>query len=101
MEYRLHEFGLLAPSHSFAHWPGFSLNPALWDLARLDGSYRQKYGRKLEFNPADIRSALFIQPPRASGCFFLTTRQINDVLLVPRVLGARRSSEVIVHPLSP
>ncbi|CAN0483998.1 unnamed protein product, partial [Hapterophycus canaliculatus] len=55
VDYRLHEFGLLAPSHSFTHWPGFSLNPALWDLARLDGRYRRKYGRKLEFDPTDIR----------------------------------------------
>lgn len=56
VEYRLHEFGLLAPSQSFAHWPGFSLNPALWDLERLDGSYRRRYGRKLEFDSTDIRS---------------------------------------------
>ncbi|CAN0141177.1 unnamed protein product, partial [Scytosiphon promiscuus] len=55
VEYRLHEFGMLGPSHSFTYWPGFSLNPALWDLARLDRSYRRKYGRKLEFDPTDIR----------------------------------------------
>lgn len=55
VQYRLHEFGLLAPSHSLTHWPGFSLNPALWDLARLERSYRRRYGRKLEFDPTDIR----------------------------------------------
>lgn len=55
VEYRLHEFGLLSPLQGFAHWPGFSLNPALWDLARLDGSYRRRYGRELRFDPADIR----------------------------------------------
>ncbi|CAM9444595.1 unnamed protein product, partial [Ectocarpus fasciculatus] len=55
VEYRLHEFGLLSPLSTFAYWPGFSLNPAVWDLARLDGSYRRKYGRKMEFNETDIR----------------------------------------------
>ncbi|CAM9506285.1 unnamed protein product [Ectocarpus sp. 12 AP-2014] len=55
VEYRLHEFGLLSPLSTFAYWPGFSLNPALWDLARLDGSYRRKYGREMEFNESDIR----------------------------------------------
>lgn len=55
VEYRLHEFGLMSPSHRFAYWPGFSLNPALWDLARLDDSYRRKYGQKFEFDPEDTR----------------------------------------------
>lgn len=55
VEYRLHEFGLASPSHGFAYWPGFSLNPALWDLARLDDTYRRKYGRKFDFDPKDIR----------------------------------------------
>lgn len=58
VEYRLHEFGLLSPLSTFAYWPGFSLNPALWDLARLDDSYRRKYGRKMEFNETDIRSEM-------------------------------------------
>ncbi|KAJ0411173.1 hypothetical protein ATCC90586_008889 [Pythium insidiosum] len=31
-----HEFGLSDPLHKFAYWPGFSLNPAVWDLARLE-----------------------------------------------------------------
>ena len=35
-EYREHEFGLvLRPPHGFSYWPGFSLNPGVWDLARL------------------------------------------------------------------
>lgn len=57
VEYRLHEFGLLYPLHAFTHWPGFSLNPALWDLERLGASYRRRYGRRFEFDPADSRSA--------------------------------------------
>ncbi|CAM9726567.1 unnamed protein product [Phaeothamnion confervicola] len=31
----LHEFGVMYASHAFSYWPGFSLNPALWDLRRL------------------------------------------------------------------
>ena len=30
-----HEFGSLHPDHQFSYWPGFSLNPGLWDLERL------------------------------------------------------------------
>lgn len=56
VEYRLHEFGLLSPLHGFSHWPGFSLNPALWDLVRLKGSYRRQYGRQFEFDSVDDRS---------------------------------------------
>lgn len=55
VEYRLHEFGVMYPSHAFSYWPGFSLNPALWDLRRLDDGYRRKYGEPFRFNPADIR----------------------------------------------
>jgi protein O-GlcNAc transferase len=31
----VHEFAVLDPAHSFAYWPGFSLNPGVWDLAKL------------------------------------------------------------------
>lgn len=55
VEYRLHEFGVMYPSHDFTFWPGFSLNPALWDLRRLNGSYRRKHGRPLDFNPTIVR----------------------------------------------
>lgn len=61
VEYRLHEFGLLSPLHAFTHWPGFSLNPALWDLERLDVSYRERYGRHFKFDSTDIRSAQLAQ----------------------------------------
>ncbi|KAF0695762.1 Aste57867_13452 [Aphanomyces stellatus] len=32
-DYWLHEFGIV--HHRFGYWPGFSLNPAVWDLTRL------------------------------------------------------------------
>lgn len=58
VEYRLHEFGLMYPSHKFSYWPGFSLNPALWDLRRLDESYRRKYQRQFDFDTADVRQVV-------------------------------------------
>lgn len=54
-EYRLHEFGVMYRSHAFSYWPGFSLNPALWDLRRLEHSYRRKYNRPFRFNEGNIR----------------------------------------------
>lgn len=56
VEYRLLEFGLMSPLQGFSYWPGFSLNPALWDLGRLRGYYGRKFGRKFEFDPTDNRS---------------------------------------------
>ena len=35
VEYRLHEFGSFG-DRGFGFWPGFSLNPAVWDLEALD-----------------------------------------------------------------
>lgn len=66
VEYRLHEFGLLSPLHAWTHWPGFSLNPALWDLARLDTSYRRTHGRQFKFDPTDIRSAQLVRSEASS-----------------------------------
>ena len=36
--YRLHEFGTVHPDHQFTYWPGFTLNPALWDLVALSST---------------------------------------------------------------
>jgi hypothetical protein len=36
VEYMVHEFGSLRDGHSFTYWPGFSLNPSIIDLMRLD-----------------------------------------------------------------
>ncbi|KDO28601.1 hypothetical protein SPRG_06457 [Saprolegnia parasitica CBS 223.65] len=35
VSYKVLEFGVADPTHKMAHWPGFSLNPAVWDLDRL------------------------------------------------------------------
>jgi hypothetical protein len=41
IEYRLHEFGYMGqPGGAFGYWPGFSLNPGLWDLAALDAKVK-------------------------------------------------------------
>lgn len=55
LEYRLHEFGVMHPSHDFSYWPGFSLNPALWNLTSLDHSYRETHGRPLRFDSQNMR----------------------------------------------
>ena len=35
IEYNIHEFGSVYGDHTFTYWPGFSLNPGVWDLALL------------------------------------------------------------------
>ncbi|OQR95665.1 N-terminal acetyltransferase A complex subunit nat1 [Thraustotheca clavata] len=44
-KYRVLEFALTNPTHEFAYWPGFSLNPGIWDLHRLKA-------QNLSFNTA-------------------------------------------------
>jgi hypothetical protein len=45
VEYRLHEFGLLGADHAFGYWPGFTLNPALWDVAALNAKLHAHHQR--------------------------------------------------------
>lgn len=40
IEYRLHEFGALGDDHAFGYWPGFTLNPALWDVTAIQAKLR-------------------------------------------------------------
>ncbi|TMW63560.1 hypothetical protein Poli38472_002501 [Pythium oligandrum] len=35
IQYFRHEFAVLDPGHRFSYWPGFSLNPGVWDIAKL------------------------------------------------------------------
>ena len=60
ISYRLHEFGALA--HDFSYWPGFTLNPAVWDLDALSESWAHYCGKEqltpgnlLRFNTTDRR----------------------------------------------
>lgn len=32
IRYALHEYAVSDPAHTFSNWPGFSLNPGIWDL---------------------------------------------------------------------
>ncbi|GMI31318.1 hypothetical protein TrCOL_g8472 [Triparma columacea] len=50
VEYLEHEFGVLDPRHEFSYWPGFSLNPGVWDLERMRGG-----AFNFEFDPEDKR----------------------------------------------
>jgi len=52
--YRLHEFGTLDPAHDFRFWPGFSLNPGVWDVAYLRATFEMA-GEALEFDAGDER----------------------------------------------
>jgi hypothetical protein len=54
VEYRAHEFGLvLLPPHGFSYWPGFSLNPGVWDLERMRAA--GALPRAAPFNSSDVR----------------------------------------------
>ena len=55
LEYRLHEFGTLEPSHVFTYWPGVTLNPAVWDLDALKCTFNEVLGRPPVFNVSDRR----------------------------------------------
>ncbi|GMH71477.1 hypothetical protein TL16_g05659 [Triparma laevis f. inornata] len=46
-----HEFGSVYPAHDFTYWPGFSLNPGIWDLKRL----RKGLGGRVVFDSEDER----------------------------------------------
>jgi protein O-GlcNAc transferase len=35
IHYKLHEFATVDPTHTFSYWPGFSLNPGVWDVVAL------------------------------------------------------------------
>jgi hypothetical protein len=60
MEYRVHEFGTAQMDHPFTYWPGFSLNPGLWDIEALrtlgarfntsDRHFEQKFSLNLHDN---------------------------------------------------
>lgn len=57
--YQLHEFALLPVythrNHDFSYWPGFSLNPGLWDVKKIqhilnDTNKNAGANKKLWFN---------------------------------------------------
>jgi len=39
IEYLEHEFGIVEYGHEFSYWPGFSLNPGVWDLERIKDAW--------------------------------------------------------------
>ncbi len=53
--YRLHDYGTVEPGHAFTYWPGFSLNPALWDVRRLACAFEEAFGAPPVFNSTDAR----------------------------------------------
>ena len=55
IEYNIHEFGSVYGDHTFTYWPGFSLNPGVWDLAQLRASFERAHGLPLRFNTSERR----------------------------------------------
>ena len=55
IDYRLHDYGTVEPGHAFTYWPGFSLNPALWDVRRLQCAFFESFGEPPVFNSTDAR----------------------------------------------
>jgi len=53
--YRLHDYGTVEPGHAFTYWPGFSLNPALWDVNRLACAFEEAFHEPPVFNSTDAR----------------------------------------------
>ena len=53
--YRLHDYGTVEPGHAFTYWPGFSLNPALWDVRWLECAFTEAFDTPPVFNSTDAR----------------------------------------------
>ena len=53
--YRLHDFGTVEPHHHFTYWPGFTLNPALWDLVALKRAFHDVLGASPFFSTTESR----------------------------------------------
>ncbi|CAM9523822.1 unnamed protein product [Chrysoparadoxa australica] len=54
VEYRAHEFGA-SSAHAFSYWPGFSLNPALWEVDRIRKVYSSSFNRDFSFATSHSR----------------------------------------------
>lgn len=55
VNYSFHEFGTVDPDHAFTYWPGFTLNPAVWDVKALACAYHAAFNSPPVFNVADRR----------------------------------------------
>ena len=61
IDYRLHDYGTVEPGHAFTYWPGFSLNPGMWDVRRLQCAFFESFGEPPVFNSTDaLRAVLFL-----------------------------------------
>lgn len=55
VNYSFHEFGTVEPDHAFTYWPGFTLNPAVWDVKALACAYHTVLNSPPVFNVSDRR----------------------------------------------
>ncbi len=82
-----HEFGVVGEAFGFSYWPGFSLNPAIWDLRRIESAL----GEGWAFDDADTRfEQSFSMGAMDAG---LTTAHMPNVIL--RHIGVEVSSYVL------
>lgn len=95
-EYRLHEFGVMYTSHAFSYWPGFSLNPALWDLRRLEHGYRRKYNRPFRFDPGNIRQVRYVIMIQTYVIDWFSSKYLVQGLPI----GRRKQTSTCRHALS-
>jgi len=51
IHYNVHEFGVTGQQHPFTYWPGFTLNPAMWNVPVLRARVQAAGG----FNSTDPR----------------------------------------------
>jgi len=75
VEYIEHEFGVVYQAHAFSYWPGFSLNPGIWDLKRI----KSKMGEGgFRFDPSDDRfEQTFSMKAHDAGLTFAHLPKLN------------------------
>ena len=112
IEYRRHEFGASHPEHTFSYWPGFSLNPALWDLrtlragmARMCSHHRGSCARKPPHS-SDAAGSGTAWTSKHHGLYFDTGVQLfEQVRLAHQVVLCRYIAQIngsdFLHCLPP
>lgn len=72
--YRLHEFGTTRAEHAFSFWPGFTFNPAMWDLDAL----RCALARAEEWDLAAGQRVITVQWSNGTGANSVPMREVFD-----------------------
>ena len=73
-KYRLHEFGTTRSEHAFSFWPGFTFNPAMWDLDAL----RCALSRAEKWKAISDEEKITLRWKNGTGSSSIPMRQIFD-----------------------